>query len=148
MGLDMYLSARRSLSVWQPDEKQLKAAIDAALNTELGTVSHLTIDVGYWRKANAIHNWFVKTVQDGVDECLEYTVSLEQLTELLAIVNMVIDDPTLAGEILPPREGFFFGSPTVDDWYNDYLVHTKEILEKILGNPDSKNWEFIYQSSW
>jgi hypothetical protein len=144
----MYLSARRSLSVWQPDEKQLKAAIDAALNTELGTISHLTIDVGYWRKANAIHNWFVKTVQDGVDECQEYTVSLEQLTELLAIVNMVIDDPTLAGEILPPREGLFFGSPTVDDWYNDYLVHTKEILEKILGNPDSKNWEFIYQSSW
>jgi hypothetical protein len=148
MGLDMYLSARRSLSVWQPDEKQLKAAIDAALNTELGTVSHVTIDVGYWRKANAIHNWFVKTVQDGVDECQEYTVSLEQLTELLAIVNMVIDDPTLAGEILPPREGFFFGSTTVDDWYNEYLVHTKEILEKILDNPDSKNWEFFYQSSW
>ena len=144
----MYLSARRSLSVWQPDEKQLKAAIDAALNTELGTVSHVTIDVGYWRKANAIHNWFVKTVQDGVDECQEYTVSLEQLTELLAIVNMVIDDPTLAGEILPPREGFFFGSTTVDDWYNEYLVHTKEILEKILDNPDSKNWEFFYQSSW
>jgi len=144
----MYLSARRSLSVWQQDEKQLKAAIDAALNTELGTVSHLTIDVGYWRKANAIHNWFVKTVQNGVDECQEYTVSLEQLTELLAIVNMVIDDPTLAGEILPPREGLFFGPSYVDEWYHEYLTHTKEMLEKILGNPDSKNWEFVYQSSW
>ena len=148
MGLDMYLSARRSLSVWQPDDEQLKTAVDAALNTELGTASQVTIDVGYWRKANAIHNWFVKTVQDGVDECQEYTVSLEQLTELLAIVNMVIDDPSLAAEILPPQEGLFFGSPFIDERYSEYLVHTKEILEKILGNPDSKNWEFIYQSSW
>ena len=25
--------------------------------------------VGYWRKANEIHNWFVGTVQDGIDDC-------------------------------------------------------------------------------
>ena len=26
-------------------------------------------DVGYWRKANAIHNYFVQRCQNGVDEC-------------------------------------------------------------------------------
>ena len=25
--------------------------------------------VAYWRKANAIHSWFVENCQDGVDEC-------------------------------------------------------------------------------
>jgi len=25
--------------------------------------------VGYWRKANQIHNWFVENVQDGEDDC-------------------------------------------------------------------------------
>lgn len=148
MGLDMYLTARRGLSSWPRYEKQLKTAVNEALNTELGTASQVTLDVGYWRKANAIHNWFVQTVQDGVDECQESHVSIEQLTELLAIVNMVIDDPTLAQEILPPRSGFFFGSDEVDEWYMDYLNDTKHILEKILNDPDSKHWEFFYQSSW
>lgn len=26
-------------------------------------------EVGYWRKANAIHDWFVENVQDGIDDC-------------------------------------------------------------------------------
>jgi hypothetical protein len=36
----------------------------------------------YWRKANAIHNWFVKHVQHGVDDCNYYEVTKEQLIEL------------------------------------------------------------------
>lgn len=34
-------------------------------------------DVGYWRKANAIHAWFVKNVQGGVDNCQSHEVSKE-----------------------------------------------------------------------
>ena len=56
MGLDMYLSRR------------LKD------NTE-----H---EVMYWRKANAIHKWFVDNVQGGEDDCREYPVSNDQLIEL------------------------------------------------------------------
>ena len=26
-------------------------------------------EVGYWRKANAIHGWFVRNVQNGKDDC-------------------------------------------------------------------------------
>ena len=26
-------------------------------------------EVAYWRKFNALHNWFVQNCQDGVDEC-------------------------------------------------------------------------------
>ena len=30
--------------------------------------------VGYWRKQNAIHNWFVENVQDGIDDCDQVTL--------------------------------------------------------------------------
>lgn len=40
-------------------------------------------EVGYWRKANAIHNWFVENVQNGIDDCEYYEVSKEQAQELL-----------------------------------------------------------------
>ena len=39
-------------------------------------------EIIYWRKANAIHKWFVENVQEGVDDCGEYEVTVEQLTEL------------------------------------------------------------------
>ena len=46
--------------------------------------------VGYWRKANAIHNWFVENVQDGIDNCGEYVVTKEQLETLLDICETVL----------------------------------------------------------
>ena len=47
--------------------------------------------VGYWRKANQIHNWFVEHVQDGVDDC-EYhnEVTKYDLYDLLDACNMVL----------------------------------------------------------
>jgi hypothetical protein len=148
MGLDMYLTAKRYLSEYDPVEKQLKQEIDKVLDTKIGSVKEVSLEAGYWRKANAIHNWFVNTVQDGVDECQESPVSLDQLQELSAIVNMVLDDNSLAGEILPPVEGFFFGDTEIDEWYLENLTDTKNILDNILNNPDSKNWQFYYQASW
>ena len=46
-------------------------------------------EVGYWRKANAIHKWFVDNVQDGVDDCGYYEVSQEQLKNLLHICSLI-----------------------------------------------------------
>ena len=60
MGLDMSL------------EKQSKLPTQ-----EDGTSKR--IEVGYWRKANAIHNWFVVNVASGEDDCSSYPVSQDQL---------------------------------------------------------------------
>ena len=47
--------------------------------------------VGYWRKANEIHNWFVENVQDGEDDCRYHReVTREVLEELLDICNKVL----------------------------------------------------------
>ena len=39
-------------------------------------------EIAYWRKANAIHGWFVRNCADGVDECQPIAVSREALNHL------------------------------------------------------------------
>lgn len=47
--------------------------------------------VAYWRKANAIHDWFVEHVQDGVDDCDYHNeVTKEILEELLDTCEKVL----------------------------------------------------------
>ena len=48
--------------------------------------------VGYWRKANQIHNWFVENIQDGYDDCNYHReVRENDLRELLDICKRVLD---------------------------------------------------------
>jgi hypothetical protein len=91
MGLDMYLEIRREEYVSHyTKSRTLKREYPKFLQDNfpnlppIQSVSRKTyFEVGYWRKANAIHNWFVKNVQEGVDDCKDYYVSLENLKELL-----------------------------------------------------------------
>lgn len=57
--------------------------------------------VGYWRKANAIHRWFVENVQDGEDDCdYHREVTAEDLTELRDLcIDVVENSPMMAGKI-------------------------------------------------
>ena len=48
-------------------------------------------NVGYWRKANEIHYWFVQNVQGGEDDCGNYEVSQSKLIELREICQKVIN---------------------------------------------------------
>ena len=60
-------------------------------------ITSITELVGQWRKANAIHDWFV---QDGEDNCKEFDVELSQLQELYDACVLVRDNTKLVeGEI-------------------------------------------------
>ena len=53
-------------------------------------------NVGYWRKANAIHKWFVDNVQDGIDDCDYHNeVTKEILEDLLDTCEKVIANSKL-----------------------------------------------------
>jgi hypothetical protein len=52
-------------------------------------VKYIEEEVGYWRKANAIHKWFVDNVQDGKDDCGTYPVEESKLKELLEVCKKV-----------------------------------------------------------
>jgi len=151
MGLDMYLTAERYMSdVLYPADKPLIEAVTAVFPELDGQkVKTVTTEVGYWRKANAIHKWFVDNVQGGVDECQKAYVETDHMQSLLDAVNEVLADNSKADTLLPPEAGFFFGSTDIDEWYLEDLKSTKEILEKILNNEGfNKNYDFYYQSSW
>jgi hypothetical protein len=102
-------------------------------------------EAGYWRKANAIHGWFVNNVQNGVDDCGYYELTEEILEKLLSDVKETIKTKNTA--VLSPRSGFFFGSTAVDEWYWKDLKATTEIIKKVLAKDWSK-YRFFYNSSW
>lgn len=115
---------------------------------DTATLASVRFQVGYWRKANAIHAWFVKNVQDGTDDCDEYEVESEQLRTLLDTVKTVIADTSRADELLPNMSGFYFGGQAYDEWYLEQLKETEEILEKVISSSALDGWCLKYRSSW
>ena len=156
MGLDMYLSAKRYMSKHFNEGDTERAEAIQKLFPELAgrqgrwgdasPVKEVSIEAGYWRKANAIHDWFVKNVQGGEDECKPHYVSRDQLQELRDCCQEVLNDRALARELLPPASGFFFGSTEVDEYYFEDLKQTIRIIDEALELPES--WDFEYCSSW
>ena len=150
MGLDMYLTGKRY--IWEssndPKEEELAQALGKIPN--LGTngkrVKGVEVEAMYWRKANAIHKWFVDNVQEGEDECREHYVSREQLEALRDACIEAVADPDNASDHLSPTEGFFFGSTEIDEWYFDALKETIKQLNACLKM--DKAWSFYYCSSW
>lgn len=155
MGLDMYLYRKEYVSgtAWIPGRwsgtYNLHSAIANHFNVDpnIGGI-YVDICVAYWRKANAIHKWFVN-LDGGRDECQPIHVSLDQLKELRELSNSVLLTPAMAGDILPPQLGFFFGSQDIDEWYINDMKYTVEMLDKIISNVSPDEWPtFIYQASW
>jgi len=147
MGLDMYLVQKHWISgeirkkLGKIDVKKLD------LPFEFDKVEEVTEEVATWRKANAIHKWFVDNVQDGEDDTSKTSlVRIEQIEELLDLVNEVLKWQDRAEELLPVQVGFFFGGTEYDDWYFDNLKYTKGVFEKILA--DGKSGDLYYSSSW
>ena len=154
MGLDMYLS--KKIYIWANfDHTGAEGAIDITIkgkpvNINFNKVEYITEEVCYWRKANQIHAWFVNHVQDGVDNCGEYEVSVDDLRELVSACKQVIERPELAADILPTSSGFFFfGSTEYDEDYFEDLKYTVETLEEALKDlPEDVDVKFEYTSSW
>lgn len=61
-------------------------------------------------------------------------------------VGKVIEDSSLAQELLPAQAGFFFGSTEYDEWYLCDLEQTVQIIDRCLAM--GEEWDFEYHSSW
>ena len=105
----------------------------------------LSIEIGYWRKANAIHHWFVQYCQDGIDNCAIYYVSREQLKTLKDDVEKVLSGEIKPEDLLPTQSGFFFGPTEYDEWYYSDLKETIEIIKYAL---EQKFDYYEYHSNW
>ena len=148
MGLDMYLTAKRYVSDYNDSDKVLSTELMRHFPelTESQTIQEVSVRVGYWRKANAIHKWFVNNVQDGRDDCGNYLVPRERLQELRDTCERVLAFRELATAQLPPASGFFFGSDEINEWYYRDLEETIKIINACQALP--VDWDIEYQSSW
>lgn len=179
MGLDMFLTAKKF--IWSTEREPKQKIVEEMLPEIKGMeLRHIEVEAIYWRKANHIHKWFVDNVQNGVDECETYPVSIDKLKELLAVIERVLtstklvdgvvyagshsengkmvedyesgkvlEDSSVAEELLPTQDGFFFGNTEYDEYYWRKLEDTATKLKAILSNEElCKHWDFEYHSSW
>jgi len=149
MGLDMYLYVLHYFPHNEQDDANHKFQEAWSQLAQLGQLKGIIIEGCYWRKANAIHNWFVKIVQNGVDNCGTYEVKRDKLVELRDTCEQILKDHSLAEKLLPPVSGFFFGSTKIDEGYFEDLTYTHEQLTRLL-NAMPNDWytTVTYQSSW
>lgn len=118
---------------------------------------------GYWRKANAIHRWFVDNIQNGEDDCKYHReVTEDDLNELISLCEKVIlasrlvkkdgtciiEDRSVAEDLLPVQDGFFFGSTSYDECYLNDLKDTIKICQEALVTTDFDKQMLGYCSSW
>lgn len=164
MGLDMYLTARRFMFDFEENDKVLKDKVKTIFKEGLDPQT-VIFRVYSWRKANAIHKWFVDNVQNGEDDCKTYYVSWKDLQNLLDTINKVLGEGVSDKEkvayalenkgryinpkFLPAQGGFFFGSTDYDEYYIQDLLDTKKMLEDLFKNKALyEKLEFEYSSSW
>lgn len=93
MGLDMYLTKKIYIGA-NYEHRNVTGKINILVDgkpvaVNLSKVSYIEESAGYWRKANQIHNWFVKNVQEGEDDCKYYYVSSKQMNDLLATCKQI-----------------------------------------------------------
>lgn len=161
MGLDMYLTRKTYVQNWDHYGEGESFAVTVTQGGEPfpfikpERVTYIEEEVCYWRKANAIHGWFVREVQDGVDECQESYVPVEKLKELVSTIELVLANPELADVSLPTETGFFFGSTDYDDYYFAQLRRTAEELKPYIAEYEAAVARgkrgvgtFMYRASW
>jgi len=187
MGLDMYLTAKRScystslgsdnIAEMYNDAKALLEKHGVSQTDKFSPIQ-ITTQIGYWRKANAIHAWFVNNVQDGKDECQEAYVSKQQLVQLRDVCQTVLNtietvDGTVnvgtlyengkvtkltePGKVITnanmaanilPTKSGFFFGST--DYDEGYIQDLTDTVEIMNRAIEmcDKGWEISYCSSW
>ena len=126
MGLDMHLYSSHEDLTRLPSYDAIEAAVEGEI---------------YWRKANAIHGWFVRIIQKGEDDCGMYEVTLSDLVDLRETCADVLRDHSQAANLIPPTGG------KVDSDYVYDLEYTIQELDSIMEEhlPDQR---YFYSSSW
>lgn len=156
----MYLSKRKDINVY--DFKQTgdcmakKLTVKTTTEYEDGKVEEqeytcvpqhsgeVLMPIGYWRKANQIHKWFLGFLrEDEEDRCQKIHVRGKDILDLVDLCRQVLKDHSKAKELLPTQDGFFFGSTEYDEYYFDDLQDTINMLQDT--KPED---EFVYQASW
>lgn len=170
MGLDMYLNKRKYVGYADDTEvdvttkehrynNEIQAYDNVEVKNHYNKVNYIIQEVGYWRKANQIHKWFVDNCCKGKDDCDEHYLKFEKLLELKELCQKVLnvlnsecltsgEKAEVCEELLPTCQGFFFGTYTYDDWYKTQVENTIKIIEDVEKDFDKCYDRLYYEASW
>jgi len=144
MGLDSYIIAKKFL---REEERQQLADVPFINKTNF-KITNIECEILYWRKCNAIHNWFVRTHQAGIDNCQETELGIEDLHDFYSVCKNVLSNKDKAKDLLSTCSGLFFGELNYDQAYFLTLKRTVDTLKEVLDTPNISEWDFYYVSSW
>lgn len=150
MGLDMYLEAKLHLPPYSTELAPVRQAIGQAIgytpptekpdnDATLMEITGVTVRVGYWRKFDHLHQWFVSNVQEGHDDCRPAYIAPDVLAELEEQLDQVSDDPESASEHFI-NEGDEPMSEDDIDYTLKVVVQAKKLQER--------GWDIYYRASW
>lgn len=150
MGLDMYLEAKFHLPPYSEELTPVRQVIGQAIgytppaekpdnDPTLMEITGVTVRVGYWRKFDPLHQWFVSNVLESYDDCRSAYVSPEVLVELEELLDQVSDDPESASEHFV-SEGDMPMSEGDVDYTLKVVVQAKKLQER--------GWDITYRASW
>ena len=169
MGPDQYLEIRKNeyCSKYHKDKSsKMKLEYPKDITEFIPNPADLRIsrqtnyEVGYWRRANQIHNWFMQNCASGdecdnpIDDCRPVEITVDKLEALLETCKKVLADHSLAETLLPTTDGFFFGPTGYNEYYFKQIEYTVEVIEPVLKFVNHKlkikdyTWEVYYRASW
>ena len=130
MGLDMYLERKK---------KKTNNVIDTINNQKYE-------EVFYWRKAYAINNYFDNLV-NGLKNLKKYSISFEDIEDLKDRIKKILNDNSLASELLPDQITIFTKDNVYDCFYFEMLEDTLKGLKKI-EEKDFEEYDYFYSAWW
>ena len=144
MGLDMYLNKRTYIGA-NYEHRNMNVEINVSQKLHDGQIKVIAIDpkrvsyieeqVGYWRKANHIHKWFVDNAMEGEDHCRDYDVSAKQLLELLATCEKVMEVAKMKDGQLHVSTSYQNGIKTENYEDGKVIENEEEVAELLPTQP-------------
>lgn len=144
MGLDMYLEAKLHLPPYSTELAPVRQAIGQAIgytpptekpgnDATLMEITGVTVRVGYWRKFDPLHQWFVNNVQEGHDDCRPAYIAPDVLAELEEQLDQVSASEHFVNEGDEPM------SEDDIDYTLKIVVQAKKLQER--------GWDIYYRAS-
>lgn len=101
------------------------------------------MESAYFRKVNFIYRYFGEKLVD--ESCI---VTKAEIEDIIERCKKVLADHSLAEELLPTCDGFFFGCTEYNDWYFKDVEDCQEQMQKLMEDYDETTDVIWVDMSW
>ena len=141
MGLDMYLEKKTYIKNWdhmKPEEKThvtIKKEGKVVKEIDKKKITHIIEEIGYWRKVNSVHKFFVDNCGGGDDNCSNMYVNENVLADLLARCNRIVKECKLIKGKIANGQTHKDGK-WVDNMVDGKYIENPELCKELLPNSE------------